>query len=453
MDDKIENQIKEVDSIKKPSVYFSVSLFKFTIMYFGTFGLYGFYWFYKNWVHIKNELGLDINPAWRTIFAPLWAYSLFDFIQDKANKGKLDLSIYPGPLAVVYFLFVISARLPDYYGLLSFFSFLPLIVANNATTKINEKLCEDFQQNKSIRGWNWLVIVLPGLIFILTIVGGFLSYVNFPSVSEHKAITPDMDNTFLKARSLKEGDVSIIDTQEKLDLFSNDYYKHKNTVLVSSTMSFIDKGSDIPIKIISGAVSGFYSQVFRENPDKLGKWIKEINEFTERGQGLFLNALWISNVPEAKRYLEQRADAATGHIKAGLRELVESAPPNLNSVVPNNHIEGDMVWGAFLATGDPIYIVNIIEATAQYDNREDFNVFINAAIGKWSLAANAQQHEIVYRTLEEQLNKYDGKKKKIIQDIFQKAEMPSGPNIIMEEIDQVIAEQKRNGKWLLFKWH
>ena len=43
MDDKIENQIKEVDSIKKPSVYFSVSLFKFTIMYFGTFGLYGFY--------------------------------------------------------------------------------------------------------------------------------------------------------------------------------------------------------------------------------------------------------------------------------------------------------------------------------------------------------------------------------------------------------------------------
>ena len=171
MELEIDNQRDEIEN--NTSAYFSVSPFKLALMSICTVGVYNLYWFYKNWIHIKNQLGLDINPAWRTIFAPLWAYSLFDFIQDKANKGKLGLSIYPGPLAVVYFLFVISARLPSAYWLLSFLSFLPLIPANNATTKINEKLCEDFKQNKSIKGWNWLVIVTGGMFFVLSLLGTF----------------------------------------------------------------------------------------------------------------------------------------------------------------------------------------------------------------------------------------------------------------------------------------
>ena len=169
-----ENTNEEKISKMETNQYFSVSSVKLAIMSICTFGLYELYWFYNNWVHIKNTQNPDIMPFWRTFFAPLWAFSAFRYIQNKANDEKLELNIYAAFLAIAYFIIQALWQLPNEYSLLSLLSFLPLMIANNATTKINEKEINNFVQNDKIKGWNWLAIILGGTLLIMSIIGTFM---------------------------------------------------------------------------------------------------------------------------------------------------------------------------------------------------------------------------------------------------------------------------------------
>lgn len=169
-----ESMIENTGSESSTSTYFTVSRTKLLIMSLCTMGLYDLYWFYKNWSHIKSQQKSKIRPFWRAFFAPFWAYSAFNHIQDEINEKELNIPIYAGALAIVYFIFHALWRLPEPYWLVSYFSFLFLVPANNALTLINQKEDFSFQQNSAIKGWNWLAVTLGGLFFILTIIGTFL---------------------------------------------------------------------------------------------------------------------------------------------------------------------------------------------------------------------------------------------------------------------------------------
>lgn len=279
------------------------------------------------------------------------------------------------------------------------------------------------------------------IVYIPAVKDGSLSW-SCRAVDMPKRLLPSSCSSILE--------LPAIDTLQELEEFNLYYYKKKDVDLVSFAMSFLDNNIDRPTETIFGSVTGFYGQVFRENPERLDEWINEIDRLSERTQPLFFNALWLSNTPQAKKYLADKTDKVVGDAKVTMQELIGSEPPDLREVIPGNPIVGDMVWGAFLVTGDPRYIVNIIEATTHYNNREDFKVFYNAGLGKWSLASNAQQHEIVYQTLQQQLSEYEGEKRDIIQDVLDKANSLSGPNTLLEEMKQVIDEQNRIGKWLEF---
>jgi len=242
-----------------------------------------------------------------------------------------------------------------------------------------------------------------------------------------------------------ESEHPLINTQDDLNIILTNYYKTKHVELISSAISFIDKDSEDPIENFYGAAAGFFGEVFRQNPDHLEKWLAEIAHFSERGKQLFYNAYWHCNSPKSRMFIKNLA--GTDILEAVPLEWIDSEPPDLRKLVPHDGVEGDMSWGAFLATGDPIFVVNIITAATEYNERENYQRFINASVGKWSLASNAQQHLIVYQTLEKEVNKYEGDKREVIQDILDKSKIPNGPNLIQEETQQVIEDQKSKGKW------
>ena len=154
--------------------FFTTSTLKFTLMAIFTIGIYELYWFYKNWALIKERTGQNIMPFWRAFFAPLWAYSCFKHIKTSAGENNIQESLSIGPLAVVYFILVALWRLPDPLWLISLFSFAPIIPANNVAVKVNNMLITDFKNNKEFSGWNWVVLVLVGLLFLLVLIGTFL---------------------------------------------------------------------------------------------------------------------------------------------------------------------------------------------------------------------------------------------------------------------------------------
>lgn len=167
-------QANEVSVEVENSHYFHTSSLKLLIMSFCTFGLYELYWCYKNWVHIKEKKKLEIMPFWRAFFAPLWLYSLMTHLQDELNDMKIPIVLHAGLLATLYFITSALWRLPDPYWLISYLSFVFLLPANTSILRLNENSATDVKPNDKIQGWNWLVVILGGLLFIMALIGTFI---------------------------------------------------------------------------------------------------------------------------------------------------------------------------------------------------------------------------------------------------------------------------------------
>ena len=163
----------EVTSTASP-IFFTTSTLKFVVMSICTFGLYELYWFYKNWVQVKARDGTSISPFWRAFFAPFWAYSYFKYVKTSANENGVPESLSIGLLAAMYFIAVATSSSPDPYWLIGFLSFAFILPANSVAVASNRKLQANFENNESFSGWNWVAVVIGGVIFLLSLVSAFL---------------------------------------------------------------------------------------------------------------------------------------------------------------------------------------------------------------------------------------------------------------------------------------
>ena len=110
-------------------------------------------------------------PFWRAFFAPLWSYSAFTHIQNEINKQELQIKLNTVLFAILYLIIQATWKLPEPYMLISVFSFLLIVPANNATTLINKKIDSGFIQNSKIESWNWLAVVIGLPLMVLGVIG------------------------------------------------------------------------------------------------------------------------------------------------------------------------------------------------------------------------------------------------------------------------------------------
>ena len=74
----------------------------------------------------------------------------------------------------MYFFMAALWKLPDPFWLVSYFSFLLIVPANNVGLRINRTLQSEFTNNDKFSGWNWVALVLGVIMFLLTLLGTFL---------------------------------------------------------------------------------------------------------------------------------------------------------------------------------------------------------------------------------------------------------------------------------------
>lgn len=162
--------------IAEESSFFSVSTTKLAVMSICTLGLYILYWLYKNFEHIKKTKDgySGISPFWRAFFGPIWAYSCFDHIQDECDEKETNITVYAGLFAFIYFILQATWQLPEPYMLVSYFSFVPFVVANTTTAKLNQIRNPAFIPDGKFRRWNWLALTLGTVMVLLSILGAFL---------------------------------------------------------------------------------------------------------------------------------------------------------------------------------------------------------------------------------------------------------------------------------------
>ncbi|HWA51688.1 MAG TPA: trypsin-like peptidase domain-containing protein [Patescibacteria group bacterium] len=113
-----------------------------------TFGIYDIYWFYKQWKSFKSDKNLKISPFWRSIFSPIFSYSLFKTISNASKEIDGNKGLEAGAWALIYFFLCRVWPL----------SSLSLIQAQRSINFYWKKKLGNQLVRSKFGAWNWIVL-------------------------------------------------------------------------------------------------------------------------------------------------------------------------------------------------------------------------------------------------------------------------------------------------------
>ncbi len=181
------------DGVPQMTMFYVVSIRKFTILYIATLGLYGFYWFYKNWACYKEKWQvthtdrMDIWPVARAFFSIFFVHALLREIKALAHNHPIMQNWRNGRQATQIVLLLILANVLDrlsyrslgspYIDILSLVILAPLL---SQFLIVQEKInvsCNDPQgkSNSVLTKYNFAWIVVGIIFWILTLIGMLIS--------------------------------------------------------------------------------------------------------------------------------------------------------------------------------------------------------------------------------------------------------------------------------------
>ncbi len=167
--------------------YFTVSQYKFVIMYFMTLGLYSVYWFYKNWKFQQPLMEKNIWPVWRSIFSIFFTHSLFQRVRISAEKKNINTGYSYSFMATMFVtLMVVGNVLSNFersgtFGSISIVSMFillgglyPLYVVQETINNINGDPHGVF--NNDITLINYVFIVAGAVLWFSIVLAALINY-------------------------------------------------------------------------------------------------------------------------------------------------------------------------------------------------------------------------------------------------------------------------------------
>jgi len=149
-----------------------------------TWGLYELFWFYRNWrlemartgewvperLTFFQRIDLKDNPFWRSVFSPIYCYSLFERISTFARQKQIPVKYSPLFLTICYLLLAVAPRfLSDHFGWIGLFAFIPLIPAQRLIMTINYKCSPLADPNCKFSFANIILLVIGCILLIFTV--------------------------------------------------------------------------------------------------------------------------------------------------------------------------------------------------------------------------------------------------------------------------------------------
>ena len=93
--------------------FYVTSKNKFITLYVATMGLYSLFWFYQNWRLYKIKNNEHMWPVMRAIFSIFFTHSLFEAIDSRLKRDKVDFSWNHNFLATVFVIASIISEICD----------------------------------------------------------------------------------------------------------------------------------------------------------------------------------------------------------------------------------------------------------------------------------------------------------------------------------------------------
>jgi hypothetical protein len=139
---------------------------------------------------------------------------------------------------------------------------------------------------------------------------------------------------------------------------------------------------------------GFFATLFAANPDKVTGWLAQWDGLPARVNRLIAAALWQAGNPlgaELLQVLGQRSP-----LQLEIQQLAQLDGRSVAETPVRSPASMNLQWGAFLASGDEKYLLNIFEAIGAREPGLDF-------AAQAALAQHAADHPRVLEICREQL--------------------------------------------------
>ncbi|MBN1663718.1 MAG: hypothetical protein JW943_08960 [Deltaproteobacteria bacterium] len=162
--------------------------------------------------------------------------------------------------------------------------------------------------------------------------------------------------------------------------------------------------------------AGFFAEIFQQNQSRARKWVRNVNPAGKSQALLLLYAIALSDVPGKARLLERLQTTSGVDLSSGpYPHLVNIS---IASLSPASAADLDLLWGAFMASGNDHHVKKIIEALKFIDAEGDRSTFMLGFAAYWSLSSNVAQHKKVRDICESELAASSGRKAQLLDEIL-----------------------------------
>ncbi|HVZ64087.1 MAG TPA: hypothetical protein VG936_05815 [Lacunisphaera sp.] len=195
---------------------------------------------------------------------------------------------------------------------------------------------------------------------------------------------PDGDERLLllmkvvAAAETEVGRADKIETVRDLTLFMTYYYRQPRPELVGEALRVLGRGELMNIGdrygvghlVRRGFLVGFFAEVFAANPSRLPAW---------------------------REIIDHRVDDSMA--RDCLREALKLNHPGAALESKTGYLSDGVLWGAFLASGNPVYLRKLVDAVAQVKTTK-WGKYDGRARVMMLLVYNGPYHPLIQQTLD-----------------------------------------------------
>ena len=167
---------------------------------------------------------------------------------------------------------------------------------------------------------------------------------------------------------------------------------------------------------VQAPLSGFFSEVFLANPERINTWVEPYIGIPKRH--ILYSALWASNSTQSRVALERMAKAVSPEEAKKILSLLASPPPTIESMSINSPSALDYLWGRFMASGSAAPVNRIIDQMKLTDSKGNVEAMLIGGAAQWSVSANDRQHKKVLEIVKARTVTADSQTKKLLNEIL-----------------------------------
>jgi hypothetical protein len=203
---------------------------------------------------------------------------------------------------------------------------------------------------------------------------------------------------------------------EQLEQWMAYYYLDPRPEDVAAALQAVTAKGFFENDNVQAPLTGFFTEVFRANPKRLDEWIKPYIGVPDRH--ILYSGLWMANSKESKAALERLAKGATPEEAKRLRGLLASPPPTIESMDIDSPALLDYLWGCFSASGAEAPVLRVIDQIKLVKTKGDVGTMMIGGAAKWSVSANARQHDKVLKIVKARAATADAETKEHLAEIL-----------------------------------